>query len=190
MGKIVVSENVSLDGVVEDPTGEAGFARGGWFAEYMGGDREAWAKVEFTEALEAEALLHGRRTDEYFGPRWNVVPGDWADRLRSLPKYVVSSTIVEPIWVNSTVVKGDVVEEVQKLKRQIAGEIVVYGSRQLVHALLEHDLVDEVRLTVFPVVLGAGERLFGASADKTSLRLLNTQTVGAGLAHLSYEIVR
>ncbi|NEN05868.1 dihydrofolate reductase family protein [Diaminobutyricibacter tongyongensis] len=190
MGKIVVSENVSLDGVVEDPTGEAGFARGGWFAEYMGDDREAWARIEYAEALGADALLHGRRTDEYFGPRWNVAPGEWADRLRSLPKYVVSSTITEPIWVNSTVVSGDVVDEVRKLKQDTSGEIVVYGSRQLVHTLLEHDLVDEVRLTVFPVVLGAGERLFGASADTMSLRLRNTQTVGDGLTHLTYEVVR
>ena len=177
MGKIVVSQNISLDGVVEDPTGEGGFARGGWFGRYMG-DREAWARVELAEALGADALLLGRRTDEYFGPRWNTADGEWADRLRSIPKYVVSSTIDEAVWVNSTVLKGDVVEEAQGLKRRITGEIVVYGSRQLARTLLEYDLVDELRLIVFPVVLGAGERLFGDSSDTTSLRLLDTQTIG------------
>lgn len=189
MGKIVVSENVSLDGVVEDPTGEGGFARGGWFAQYIG-DREAWAKVEYAEALGADALLMGRRTDEYFGPRWNSAEGDWAQRLRVLPKFVVSSTIDEAVWVNSTVLRGDVVEEVLKLKEQIAGEIVVYGSRQLARALMEHGLVDELRLIVFPVVLGAGARLFGDSGAKTSLRLLETQTIGGGLARLAYQVVR
>jgi dihydrofolate reductase len=190
MGKIVVSENVSLDGVVEDPTGEGGFERGGWFRENMGDDRESWAKVELAEALGAEALLHGRRTDEYFGPRWNDAPGEWADRLRALPKYVVSSTITDPLWVNSTVLSGDVVTEVQNLKDALDGEIVVYGSRQLVHDLIDHDLVDEFRLTVFPVVLGAGERLFGDTSDSISLRLLRAQTVGEGLAHLTYGVVR
>ncbi|WP_426515561.1 dihydrofolate reductase family protein [Diaminobutyricibacter sp. McL0618] len=189
MGTIVVSENVSLDGVVEDPTGEGGFARGGWFAQYMG-DRESWAQVEYAEALGAEALLMGRRTDEYFGPRWNTAEGDWADRLRMLPKYVVSSTIDEAIWINSTVLKGDVIEEVVKLKGRIAGEIVVYGSRQLARTLMEHDLVDELRLMVFPVVLGDGERIFGESSHVMSLRLLGTQTVGGGIARLAYEVVR
>ena len=189
MGKLVVSENISLDGVVEDPTGEGGFARGGWFAQHMGEDREAWAKVEYAEALSAEALLMGRRTDEYFGPRWNTAEGDWADRLRTLPKYVVSSTIDEAVWVNSTVLRGDVVEEVRKLKEQIAGEIVVYGSRQLVRTLQEYDLVDELRLTVFPVVVGAGEHLFGETSGTMSLRLLDMQTLG-GLAHLTYEVAR
>ena len=189
MGKIVVSENVSLDGVVEDPTGEGGFARGGWFARYMG-DRESWAQVEYAEALSAEALLLGRRTDEYFGPRWNTAEGDWADRLRMLPKFVVSSTIDKALWVNSTVLKGDVVEEVLKLKEQIAGEIVVYGSRQLARTLMEHDLVDELRLMVFPVVLGDGDRIFGESSDSMSLRLLETRAVGGGIARLAYEVVQ
>jgi len=114
----------------------------------------------------------------------------WADRLNSLPKYVVSSTLVEPHWNNSTVLKGDVVNEVSKLKQDLDGEIVVYASRQLVHTLMEHDLVDELRLMVYPFVLGAGERLFGETSDKLSIRPLNIRTVGDSLIYLTYEIVR
>ena len=186
MGTIVVSENVSLDGVVQDPTGEEGFRHGGWFDEFLGGDRDAWAEVEFAEALGAEALLLGRGSDEYFGARWSSRSGEWADRLNRLPKYVVSSTLVDPAWSNSTVLKGDVVGEVATLKQEIAGEIVVYASRPLVRTLMEHDLVDELRLMIFPVVLGAGERLFGETSDKKPMRLLDARTVGAGLAHLTY----
>ena len=136
MGKIVISENVSLDGVVQDPTGEEGFRHGGWFGQVGDKDREEWAKVEFEEALGAEALLLGRRSDEYFGPRWTGRSGEWADRLNGLPKYVVSSTLVNPEWSNSTVLKGEVVNEVSKLKQELDGEIVVYASRQLVHTLM------------------------------------------------------
>src|SRR2546425_5087790 len=176
MGKIVISENVSLDGVVEDPTGEEGFRHGGWFDQFLDKDREAWAKVEFAEALGAEALLLGRRSDEYFGVRWSTRSGEWADRLNSLPKYVVSSTLETPRWSNATVLRGDVVNEVSKLKQKLDGEIVVYASRPLVRTLMEHDLVDELRLIVFPVVLGTGERLFGETSDKKSMRLLATRT--------------
>jgi dihydrofolate reductase len=190
MGKIIVSENVSLDGVVQDPTGEEGFRHGGWFSQIGDKDREAWAKAEFDEALGAEALLLGRRSDEYFATRWAGRSGEWADRLNSLPKYVVSSTLAAPRWDNSTVLKGEVVNEVSKLKQELDGEIVVYASRQLVRTLMEHDLVDGLRLMVYPVVLGAGERLFGEASDKRPMRLLDTRTVGDGLAFLSYEIVR
>jgi dihydrofolate reductase len=190
MGKIVISENVSLDGVVQDPTGEEGFRHGGWFSQVGDNDREAWAKVEYEEALATEALLLGRRSDEYFGPRWTGRGGEWADRLNGLPKYVVSSTLVNPEWSNSTVLNGDVVNEVAKLKAKLDGDIVVYASRQLVHTLMEHDLVDEVRLMVYPFVLGAGERLFGETSDKKSVRPLATRTVGESLVHLTYEIVR
>jgi len=190
MGKIVVSENVSLDGVVQDPTGEEGFRHGGWFGQVGDKDRAEWAKVEFEEALGAEALLLGRRSDAYFGPRWTGRSGEWADRLNGLPKYVVSSTIVDPEWSNSTVLKGEVVNEVSKLKRELDGEIVVYASRQLVHTLMEHDLVDELRLMVYPVVLGAGERLFGETSDKKSIRPVNARTVGDSLVYLTYEVVR
>ena len=190
MGKIVISENVTLDGVVQDPTGEQGFRHGGWFGQVGDKDREEWAKVEFEEALGAEALLLGRRSDEYFGPRWTGRSGEWADRLNGLPKYVVSSTLVNPEWSNSTVLKGDVVEEVSKLKQELDGDIVVYASRQLVHTLMEHDLVDELRLMVYPVVLGAGERLFGETSDKKSIRPLHARTVGDSLVYLTYEVVR
>jgi len=190
MGKIVVSENVSLDGVVEDPTGEEGFRHGGWFNEFGARDYQAWAEVGLAEALGAEALLMGRRSDAYFGPRWTSRTGAWADRLNSLPKYVVSSTLEDPVWENATVLAGDVVGEVSKLRDEREGEIVVIASRQLVRTLMEHDLVDEVRLMVYPVVLGAGERLFGDAGDKTPMRLVDTRTVGEGLAHMTYEVVR
>ena len=189
MGKIVVSQNVSLDGVVEDPTGEEGFRHGGWFSQFGEQDREVWARVEFDEALGAEAMLLGRRSYDYFASRWQTRTGGWADRLNSLPKYIVSSSLVDPEWNHSTVLKGDVVDEVAKLKQQLDGEIVVYASRPLVRTLLEHDLADELRLIVFPVVLGVGERLFGETADKKPLRLLDTKTIGAGLAYLRYGLV-
>jgi dihydrofolate reductase len=190
MGRIVISENVSLDGVVQDPTGEEGFRHGGWFNQIGEKDREEWAKVGCDEALAAEALLLGRRSDEWFAARWPSRSGEWADRLNSLPKYIVSSTLEEPHWSNSTVLNGDVVNEVSKLKRELDGEIVVIASCQLVRTLIEHDLVDELRLKVYPVVLGAGERLFGETSDKKPLRLLDAKTIGDGLAFLTYELVR
>ncbi len=188
MGKIVISENVSLDGVVQDPSGEEGFRHGGWFTQFGESDREAWAQVEFDEALGADALLLGRRSYEYFASRWQSRTGGWADRLRTLPKYIVSSSLVDPGWDNSTVLTGDVVSEVTQLRQQVDGEIVVYGSRTLAHTLMEHDLADELRLIVFPVVLGAGERLFGETSDKKPVRLLDTGTVGDGLAYLTYRL--
>jgi len=188
MGKLVISENITLDGVIADPTGEAGTRFGGWFNQIGDRDRDAWAKVELSEAMGAEALLMGRRSDEYFAPRWASRTGEWADRLNSLPKYVVSATIDEAKWTNSTVLKGDVVTEVSKLKQEISGEIVVNASGQLVPTLLEHDLADELRLKIFPVVLGAGERLFGETSDKKPMRLLGTQTVEGGVAFLTYEL--
>lgn len=190
MGKIVVSENVSLDGIGEDPTGEDGFRHGGWFNEIGDEDRAAWARLGCEEALRAEAFLLGRRSYEYFADRWPARSGEWADRLNGMPKYVVSSTLESPLWTNSTVLKGAVATEVPKLKRELDGEILVAASRQLVQALLEHDLVDELRLTVYPVALGDGQRLFGETADKKPLRLLETRTVGTGLARLTYERVR
>jgi dihydrofolate reductase len=190
MGKIVISENVSLDGVVQDPTGDEGFRHGGWFGQIGDKDREEWANVEFDEALGTEALLLGRRSYEWFAARWPSRSGEWADRLNSLPKYVVSSTLVDPDWNNSTVLKGEVVKEVTKLKEELDGEIVVYASCQLVRTLMERDLVDELRLMVYPVVLGAGERLFGETSDKKPMRLVDTKTIGDGLVFLTYEFVR
>lgn len=189
MGKIVISTNASLDGVVQDPDGGEGFRLGGWFAQSGGTDLEAWGKVAFEEALGAEALLLGRRSDEWFGARWASRAGEWADRLNALPKYVVSTTLEDPSWTNVTVLKGDVVDEVTRLKQQLNGEIVVYASYQLGRTLIEHHLVDKLRLFVFPVVLGAGERLFGGTSDKKSIRLVDSRTVGDGLVFLTYEFV-
>jgi dihydrofolate reductase len=191
MGKIVISENVSLDGVIQDPTGDEGFRFGGWFDPATAEDAEAWAKVEFEEALGAEALLMGRRSYEYFVTRgWESRSGAWADRLRSLPKYVVSSTLEDPAWINSTVLKGDVVNEVSKLKQKVNGEIVVYASGRLVPTLMEHDLVDELRLITHPFVVGGGRRLFGETSDKKPMRLVGTRAVGDGLVLLTYRSVR
>ena len=190
MGKIVVSQNVTLDGVVEDPSGEGGFRHGGWFEQFIGQDWAAWEELELAETQGAEALLLGRRSDEYFANQSQHVSGEWVDNLNRLPKYVVSATLKEPRWTNATVLAGEVVSEVSKLRQQIQGEIVVYASRPLVRTLMEHDLVDELRLLVFPVVLGAGERLFGETSDKRPLRLVHTKAVGNGLTHLTYERAR
>jgi dihydrofolate reductase len=188
MGMIVVSDNVSLDGVIQDPAGDEGFKRGGWVGLIK--DRPELNKLALDEALGAEALLLGRRSYEWLAARWPSRSGELADRLNSLPKYVVSSTLEDPDWNNSTVLKGDVVTEVSKLKRELNGEIVVPASFQLVHTLIEHDLVDELRLKIFPVVLGAGERLFGETSDKKPMRLVATKSVEGDVAFLTYERVR
>jgi len=190
MGKIVISENVSLDGVVQDPTGEEGLRFGNWTGQIGDKDREAWVKVLLDEALSTEALLLGRRSDAWFAARWLSRSGEWADRLNSLPKYVVSSTLEEPRWINSTVLKGNVVNEVSKLKQELAGDIVVYAIAPLVHTLMEHDLVDELRLMIFPVVLGAGARLFGETTGSKPLRLVGNRTVDGDLAYLTYQPAR
>jgi dihydrofolate reductase len=190
MGKIVISENVSLDGVVQDPTGDEGFSQGGWSHQIDDNDRQAFVEVFSDEAMRTEALLLGRRSDEWFATRWASRTGEWADRLNSLPKYVVSSTLSAPEWNNSTVLSGDVVDEVSDLRQRHDGEIVVYASRQLAHTLIEHDLADELRLLVYPIAVGAGERLFGDTTDKKPMRLLDARTVGDGLAYLTYELVR
>jgi dihydrofolate reductase len=188
MGKIVKSNFVSLDGVVQDPAGNEGFTRGGWVGPLK--DRQELSKLALDEALGAEALLLGRRSYEFLAALWPSRTGELADRLNSLPKYVVSSTLEDPDWNNSTVLKGDVVNEVSKLKQELDGEIVVPASHQLLHTLLEHDLVDELRLMIMPVVLGAGERLFGETTDTKPLRLVDTQTIDNGVAFLTYEAVR
>ena len=190
MGKLMISTNASLDGVVQDPDGREGFRLGGWFGQFGGKDLEQWAKVEFEEALGTDALLLGRRSDEWFAERWLSRSDEWAERLNSLPKYVVSSTVEHPSWSNATVLNGDVVEQVSKLKRELDGEIVVYASYQLARTLIEHDLVDEVRLVVFPVILGAGQRLFGETSNQKPMHLVDAAILGAGLARLTYEAVR
>jgi dihydrofolate reductase len=189
MGRIVISENVSLDGVVQDPVGDEGFSRGGWVGRVGDRGREGAAKVLLDEALGAEAQLLGRRSYEFLAARWPFRSGELADRLNSMPKYVVSSTLEDPKWNNTTVLKGDVVTEVSKLKQELNGEIVIAASFQLVRPLIEHDLVDEMRLMIYPVVLGAGECLFGETSDKKPMRLVRNETVD-DLAHLTYELVR
>ncbi|WP_103339305.1 dihydrofolate reductase family protein [Amycolatopsis sp. CA-126428] len=192
MGKLIISENVTLDGVVQDPTGEELSGRGSWFTWISDADRTAWARVEHEEALGADALLMGRRTHAYFlGRGWATRTGEWADRLRSLPKYVVSSSAVEDAgWGEPTVLAGDVVKEVAKLKEEVSGEIVVYGSSRLVHTLIEHDLADELRLMTYPFVAGAGERLFPATSGAKPARLIGTRTVGTALTLLTYGLGR
>jgi dihydrofolate reductase len=188
MGKIVVSENVTLDGVIQDPSGDEGFRLGGWVGKVT--DRKEAGKILLDETLGAAAELYGRRTYEFLASRWPSRRGELADRLNDMPKYVVSSSLEAPEWSNSTVLKGDVVEEVSKLKQNVNGEIVVPASIQLVRTLTEHDLVDELRLLVYPVVLGAGERLFGETSDKKPMRLIESRTLDDGLAYLTYEFVR
>jgi dihydrofolate reductase len=187
MGKIVVSENVSLDGVIQDPAGDEGFRVGGWVGLIK--DRPELGKLALDDALGAEALLLGRRSYEWFAARWPCRGGALADRLNRLPKYVVSSSLQDPAWNNSTVLKGDVVPAVSRLKHELNGDIVVLASARLVHSLMEHDLVDELRLKIFPVVLGAGERLFGETSDKKPMRLVATRVVEGDVTFLTYQPV-
>jgi dihydrofolate reductase len=188
MGRIVVSDNVSLDGVIQDPAGDEGFGRGGWVGLIK--DRPGVNKLALADALGAEALLLGRRSYEWFAARWPSRSGELADRLNALPKYVVSSTLEDPDWNNSTMLKGDVVDEVSKLKQKLIGDILVPASFRLVRTLMEHDLVDELRLKIYPVVLGDSERLFGETSDKKPMRLVDTQTIDGDVAYLTYEPLR
>jgi dihydrofolate reductase len=185
VGKIVVSDNISLDGVIQDPAGDEGFERGGWVGLIQ--DRPELGKVTLDEALGTDAMLMGRRTYEWFAARWPSRTGPLADRLNSLPKYVLSATLEQPNWNNSTAVRGDLLEEVATLRHEIAGEIVVSASFRIVRTLLEYDLVDELRLKVFPVVLGAGERLFGDTSGRRAMRLVEARTLDGDTAYLIYE---
>ena len=192
MGKIVISANATLDGVVQDPDGQEGFERGGWFHQFVGGkDLEEWVANETEEALGAEALLLGRRSFEWFASRAPAmgerVSRQWADRMNGLPKYVVSSTLERPQWCNTTVLDRDAVEEISALKRSVDGDILVYGSHQLVRTLMARNLADELRLVVFPVVLGAGLRLFDSVTDTQPLQLVDMRKIGDGLAHHTYK---
>ena len=185
MGRIVVTEFISLDGVVEDPGGAEDFKYGGWSFEFSRGDEGD--KFKLDEAMEADALLLGRVTYEGFAEAWPSREGEFADKFNAMPKYVVSSTLTDPEWSNSTVLGGDLVAEVAKLKDSIGGDIVVHGSASVAQELLERDLVDELRLMVFPVVLGSGKRLFGDTTDKKTLRLADSKVVGDGVAILVYK---
>ena len=185
MARIIVTEFVSLDGVMEDPGGGEDFKHGGWTFEIDRGEQGDKFKLE--EAFDAEALLLGRVTYEGFAAAWPSRQGEFADKFNGMPKYVVSSTLEEPAWNNSTVLKGEVVEEVSKLRQAPGGDIVVHGSAQLVQTLIENSLVDELRLMVFPVVLGSGKRLFGETSGKKRLRLADSKMVGDGVSILIYQ---
>jgi dihydrofolate reductase len=185
MARIVVSEFVSLDGVMEDPGGAEDFEHGGWAFEFSRGEEGDRFKLD--ETMESAALLLGRRTYEGFADAWPSRTGEFADWFNSMPKYVVSSTLREPEWTNTTVLDGDLAGAVSKLREEAGGDIVVHGSARLVQGLLEHELVDELRLMVFPVVLGAGKRLFGDTTDKRALRLVDSRIVGDGVAIMIYE---
>jgi dihydrofolate reductase len=184
VGRIVVTEFVSLDGVIEAPGGGEDFRYAGWSFEINRG--EEGEKFKLDETMSSEALLLGRVTYEGFAAAWPSRKGEFADKFNSMPKYVVSSTLEEPAWTNTTVLKGDVAEQVAKLKDELDGDIVVHGSARLVQTLLEHDLVDELRLMLFPVVLGTGKRLFGEASAKKPLRLVDSKVVGDGVGILVY----
>jgi dihydrofolate reductase len=188
MGRIVISANTTIDGVVQDPDGQEGAPGGGWFVDAMGGDREAWAEHEMREAVEASALLLGRHSDAWFASRWLMREGAWADRLREIPKYVVSATLQEALWSNATVLAGDPVKEVAELKRRVDGDIVLYASYRLAGTLVANDLVDELRLMVFPVVAGAGRRFLDEAGIGTAkaLRLQETRRIGSQLSYQAY----
>ncbi len=183
MGRIVVTEFVSLDGVMEDPGGSENFKHGGWTFEIDRGEGDTF-KLE--ETMATDALLLGRVTYEGFAEAWPSRDGEFADKFNSMPKHVVSSTLERPEWSNSSVLEGDLATGVAKLKEQYDGDVVVHGSGSLVRALLEDDLVDELRLMVFPVVLGSGMRLFGETAERKRLQLVDTRTVGDGVLILTY----
>lgn len=198
MGKIVITSNVTLDGVVQDPDGEEGFERGGWFHQYVGADDlEDWVARETQEALDAEMLLLGGRTSEWLADRMIArneaegrVSAEWANRVKRLPKYIVSSSLEGPQWRNATILGGDVVKEVSELKQKVDGEILVYGSYQLMRTLIERNLADELRLVVFPVVLGSGLRIFDETGGKKPLHLVDTRKMGDGLVFYTYEFVQ
>jgi dihydrofolate reductase len=185
VARIVVSDNVSLDGVIQDPVGDEGFPRGGWVGLIR--DRPELGQLTLEEALGTEAMLMGRRTYEWFATRWPSRTGPLADRLNSKPKYVLSSTLERPAWANTIVLRGNALEEVSRLRHEINGDIIVPASVRLVRVLIEHDLVDELRLKVFPVVIGAGQRLFGETSAKHRLRLVGTRTIDGDTALLLYE---
>ena len=188
MGRIVVTEFISLDGVMEDPSGGEGFERGGWSFKVSRGDGGDRFKTE--ETMNTAAMLLGRRTYETFAGSWPQRTGEFADKFNSMPKYVVSKTLTNPEWENTRVLEGDMPDSVARLRDELDGDIVIHGSRQLAQGLLEADLVDELRLMVFPVVVGSGQRLFGDLSDQRPLRLLRTESVGDGVAILVFERAR
>ncbi len=187
MGRIVVTEFISLDGVVEDPGGAEKFRHGGWAFEIERGAEGDAFKLDETRG--SDALLLGRNTYEGFADAWPQRDGEFADKFNAMPKYVVSATLEAPDWNNTTVVGTDPVAAAERLKQDIDGEIVIHGSVSVVQALLEAGLVDELRLMVYPVVLGDGKRLWDSLSDKRTLRLKDSATVGEGVSILVYEPV-
>src|SRR6267378_3788677 len=185
MGRIVVTEFVSLDGVMQDPGGDSKWRHAGWTFQIESG--QVGSDFKLKETRDSEALLLGRVTYEGFAKAWPSLDGEFADKFNSMPKYVVSSTLKKADWKNSTVLKGDVVKEVSRLRQKPGGDIVVHGSAQLVQTLLEHDLVDEMRLMVYPVVLGSGKRLFGETSDKKPMRLVDSKAAGGGVTILTFQ---
>jgi dihydrofolate reductase len=187
MGRIVVTEYISVDGVVEAPSGSETFERVGWTDAFTRGPEGDQFKWDETSA--SDALLLGRVTYDGFAPVWPQIPGEFADKFNSMPKYVISSTLENPEWNNTTVLRGDVVEEATKLKEKYEGDIVVHGSPQLAQTLIEHDLVDAIHLQVYRVIVGAGKRLFAETSVTKRLRLAEAKTVGDGVHILIYERV-
>ena len=185
MGRIVVTEFVSLDGVMEDPGGSEDFKHGGWSFKLDRGDAGNQFKAD--ETMGADAMLLGRKTYEGFAEAWPSREGEFADKFNSMPKYVVSSTLKDPAWTGTTVLDGDVRDSVARVREDVDGDVIVHGSGQLVRALLEQDLVDELRLMVFPVVLGSGKRVFGETDDARTLRLASSDVAGDGVLLLVYE---
>jgi dihydrofolate reductase len=185
MGRIVVTEYISVDGVVEAPSGTETFERVGWTDDFSRGPEGDAFKVE--ETMASDALLLGRVTYDQFAPVWPHLEGEFAEKFNTMPKYVVSSTLENPEWNNTTVLHGDVTEEVGRLKQRYERDIVVHGSPQLAQTLIEHDLVDELRLMVYPVIVGAGKRLFATTSRKQNLRLVETKTFGDGIHVLVYR---
>jgi dihydrofolate reductase len=184
MARIVATEFISLDGVIEDPGGSEDFKHGGWSFEISSGDDGTQFKVD--ETMGSDAMLLGRRTYEGFAESWPGREGEFADRFNSMPKYVVSSTLRDPDWANTTVLGGDLAAAVQRVREENDGDVVVHGSAQLVQGLIENDLLDELRLMVYPVVLGSGKRLFGDTSDKKPLPFRSSKVVGDGVAILVY----
>ena len=186
MGRIVVTEFVSLDGVMEDPGGSEHSKHGAWTFKFNRGEEGNKFKVD--EVQNAEAQLLGRVTYEGFAEAWPTRTGDpFSDKFNSMPKYVVSSKLKKAAWNNSTILQGDVVDEVSKLKQKVPGDILVSGSAKLVQTLIANDLVDQLNLMVFPVILGSGKRLFGETKDLKTLQLAESKTVGDGVAILVYK---
>ena len=186
MAKVVVSQFVTLDGVIEDPGGSEKFERGGWAFQFDRGPEGD--KFKLDEVMASEALLLGRVTYMGFADAWPSREGEFADKFNNMAKYVVSTTMGEPEWNNTTLIKDNVAEEVAKLKQQPGGDILVNGSATLVRSLMENDLVDEYRLMTFPVVLGSGLRLFGEGSPTTALRLADDKPVGPdGVVVLTYQ---